>query len=86
MSFVRSSCFAAAAVLTAAAFAHGQATLTTTRVASGLTQPLQAVSTPADPGHLYIVERAGRVKVLDLATNTVSPQLFLDISTIVETS
>ena len=52
-----------------------------TRVATGLTQPLFAVAPPADTGRLFIVEKTGQIKVLDLATGGVLATPFLDVST-----
>ncbi|MFO0830390.1 MAG: PQQ-dependent sugar dehydrogenase [Phycisphaerales bacterium] len=62
-----------------------QTQLTTARVASGLTQPLQVASAPGDvPGRMYIVERTGRIKVLE--GTSVRPTAFLDVSSLVNTS
>src|SRR5688572_5739582 len=53
--------------------------ISATRVAAGLDAPLFAVSPPGDLGRLFIVEKAGAVKILDLATGKVLPQPFLDL-------
>jgi glucose/arabinose dehydrogenase len=50
-----------------------------TRVAEGLDAPLFAVSPPGDLGRLFIVEKAGAIRILDLATGNVLPQPFLDL-------
>ena len=39
-----------------------------TRVASGLSQPLFAVAPPGDTSRLFLVEKTGQIKILDLAT------------------
>lgn len=61
-------------------------TLTTTRVASGLTQPLYVTHAPGDFHRLFIAERGGRVKILNLDTGVVNPVPFLNISSLVNTS
>lgn len=73
------------ALLTPSADA-GAIALTTTRVAASLIQPLQCTHAPGDPTRLYIVEKAGRIKVLNLATGVVNPTLFLNIQSIVNSS
>jgi glucose/arabinose dehydrogenase len=51
-----------------------------TRVAAGLSQPLFATAPARDPAHLFIVQKTGRVELLDLATNTLAQTPFLDLS------
>src|SRR5512132_4282255 len=51
-----------------------------TRVASGLTQPLFAISPPGDTARLFIVEKTGLIKILDLTTGQVLPTPFLDLT------
>ncbi|NOX99424.1 MAG: PEP-CTERM sorting domain-containing protein [Verrucomicrobia bacterium] len=61
--------------------------ITTTRIASGLNNPIYATAPPNDPSRLFIVERGindgttrtGNIKILDLNTNTVLPTPFLTI-------
>jgi glucose/arabinose dehydrogenase len=55
-------------------------TITATRVASSLSQPLLVTSAPDNPNRLFIVEKGGLIKILDLATGAVDPQTFLDVS------
>jgi Ca2+-binding RTX toxin-like protein/glucose/arabinose dehydrogenase len=55
-------------------------TIAATRVASGLTQPLFAGAPPGDTVHLFIVEKAGLIKVLDLASGQVISTPFLDLT------
>ena len=50
-----------------------------TRVATGLSQPVFAGAPPGDTSRLFIVERTGLVRILDLATNTILPTPFLDL-------
>ena len=50
------------------------------RIASGLNAPLFAASPPGDPNRLFVLEKdTGRVVILDLTTNQVSPQAFFDL-------
>jgi glucose/arabinose dehydrogenase/Ca2+-binding RTX toxin-like protein len=54
--------------------------ITATRVASGLFQPVFAVSPPGDADRLFVVEKTGQIKILDLNTNQVSATPFLDVT------
>src|SRR5215213_2220821 len=56
-------------------------TISATRVASGLNQPLFVTSSPNDPNRLFIVEKGGLIKVVDLTTGTVDTQPFLNVLT-----
>src|SRR4051794_6870740 len=51
-----------------------------TRVASGLSQPLFATAPPGDTGRLFLVEKTGQIKILDLTTGQVAATPFLDVS------
>ncbi len=51
-----------------------------THVATGLSQPLFAVAPPGDTGRLFIVEKTGQIKILDLALGQVLPTPFLDVT------
>lgn len=53
------------------------------RVATGLSQPVSAVAAPGDIDHLFIVERTGTIRVLDLRTGTTTT--FLDVSSTITT-
>ena len=55
-------------------------TITATRVASGLNQPVFTGAPAGDPGRLFIVEKTGLIKVLDLNTGQVLATPFLDVS------
>jgi hypothetical protein len=61
-------------------------TIAATRVAAGLSQPLFVTGAPNDPNRLFIVEKGGLIKVLDLATGAMDPPPFLDVSAEVATS
>jgi glucose/arabinose dehydrogenase len=51
-----------------------------TRVASGLSQPVFVAAPPGDTHRLFIVERTGLIKILDLDTGLVSATPFLDLT------
>jgi Ca2+-binding RTX toxin-like protein len=51
-----------------------------TRVATGLNQPLFAAAPPGDTGRLFLVEKTGQIKILDLVTGQVLATPFLDVS------
>ncbi len=60
-------------------------TTTTVRVASGLSKPVFVTAPATDPSRLYIVEQgnaagSAQIKILNLATNTLSPTPFLTIT------
>ena len=63
---------------------RGAIELTTRRVASGLTRPVFVCSPPGDTERLFIVEQrsgsTGRIKILDLTTETILSTPFLQIS------
>src|SRR5215213_3508709 len=51
-----------------------------TRVAAGLAEPVFATAPPGDVGRLFIVEKGGRIEILDLATGATLATPFLDIT------
>src|SRR3954471_23643396 len=55
-----------------------RSSIAATRVAAGLSQPVFAVAPPGDLDRLFIVERTGVIRILDLATATLQP--FIDLS------
>lgn len=80
--------FCIAAIALGASTARPQAVtgLATMRVASGLNQPIYVTAPPRDSTHLYIVEKAGQILILDLRTGLISPTPFLDIGSRISTS
>src|SRR5829696_2343483 len=54
--------------------------ITATRVAAGLAEPVFATAPPGDVGRLFIVEKGGRIQILDLATGAMLAAPFLDIT------
>src|SRR5689334_15666460 len=52
----------------------------TTRVATGLNSPVFATFAPGDNNHLFVVQKGGVIKVLDLTTKTVLATPFLTIA------
>src|SRR5262245_17524173 len=83
-------CTARRAVLTAFAILliprESNAAITTlTRAASGLNSPMFITAAPGDPTRLFIAERGGAIKILDLTTGTVLATPFLSIPSVVTT-
>jgi len=66
--------------------AYPSANIAATRVASGLNQPLYVTAPPGDTGRLFIVEKTGAIKVLDLNTGSVlgTPFLTVPVNTVNE--
>lgn len=54
--------------------------LTTVRIASGLGTPVFVGAPPNDPTRLFVVKQSGEIVIIDLATLTVWPTPFLDLS------
>ena len=50
------------------------------RVAAGLGQPVFAGAPPGDTSRLFVVEKTGQIKILDLATGAVLATPFLNVS------
>lgn len=57
--------------------------LTTTRVASGLNRPIYVTAPPGDTARLFIIEKAGVIKILNFNTGVVLPTPFLNIDALV---
>ena len=57
--------------------------LDATRIAGGFSAPLFVTAPPRDGSRLFVVERGGLIRIIDLATNTVKPTPFLDLSDVV---
>jgi len=56
-----------------------------TRVATGFNQPLFAGAPPGDTSRLFIVEKTGDIKILDLTSGRVVATPFLDVSSQIAT-
>lgn len=52
-----------------------------TRVGTGFTQPLFAAAVPDGSGRVFVVERQGRIRILNPATGVIATAPFLDIRT-----
>jgi glucose/arabinose dehydrogenase len=72
---------ALALALAAAPATHGQTELTTTLVADGLTRPIFVTHAPGDPSRLFIIEKAGQIRILRNGELLATP--FLDIDDLV---
>src|SRR5215203_5066146 len=55
-------------------------TISATRVATGLSSPLFAVAPPDDPSRLFLLEKGGTIKILDLTSGQVLPTPFLTLA------
>lgn len=65
---------------------HARAAITgLTRVASGLNAPIFATYAPGDRNRLFLVERGGAIKILDLSTGLVATTPFLSIPSVAQT-
>ena len=60
-----------------------EAELEATRIATGLTLPLYVCAPPGDTSRIFVPEQHGKIKIVDLTTNTVLPTPFLDLTAIV---
>jgi hypothetical protein len=54
--------------------------ISATRVATGLTLPVFVTAPPDDFGRLFVVEKGGRIKILDFETGEVRATPFLDLT------
>ena len=61
----------------------GIAPLETVRVASGMNFPVYATHAPGDSTRLFIIEKPGRIRILNLDTGVLNGTSFLDINSIV---
>lgn len=62
----------------------GGTPLTTERIASGLTQPLYLTHAPGDFTRLFVIEKAGRIRIIE--NGVLLPTPFLNITSIVNSS
>jgi glucose/arabinose dehydrogenase len=58
---------------------YASASIAATRVATGLSQPLFVTAAPGDTSRLFIVEKTGSIKILDLNTGQVLGTPFLSV-------
>ena len=56
------------------------------RLAGGFTLPLFVTAPPGDTSRLFVVQQTGQIRIVNLATRTVNPTPFLDISAKVTTA
>jgi glucose/arabinose dehydrogenase len=77
--FITFISLAAAVLLPWSAQAQNVTGLSAVRVASGLTSPLFVTAPPGDFSRVFIVSEAGKILILNLASNTVGATAFLDI-------
>ena len=58
----------------------GRAAMEAFRVATGLTLPLYVCAPVRDSTRIFVAEQGGKIKIVDLTTNTVLPTPYLDIT------
>jgi glucose/arabinose dehydrogenase len=83
---MRNFSIAGVLAIAAALMPHGQisaAVTGMTRVASGLSAPIYITHVPGDQSRLFVVERGGAIKILNLATNTIATTNFLTIPSVI---
>jgi hypothetical protein len=73
----------AALIAAASATAFGVVPLATLRVASGLSRPVFVTAPPGDVDRLFIIEKRGIVKILNLPTGVVNATSFMNIDALV---
>lgn len=73
-------------VTAALAAVSAQVDLTFTQIASGFSQPTDLVASPDSSNRLFVVEKGGRIKVIDLLTGEPSGGNFLNMNTRVSTN
>jgi glucose/arabinose dehydrogenase len=57
-----------------------------TRIAAGLSQPVFVTAAPGDYGRLFVVEKGGLIKILDLASGQILPTPFLNVASEISTA
>lgn len=65
------------------ALAGAPTPLTTTLSADGMVRPIYVTHAPGDFGRIFVLEKQGRIRIINLATNTLLATPFLDIDAIV---
>ncbi|MFO0827302.1 MAG: PQQ-dependent sugar dehydrogenase [Phycisphaerales bacterium] len=74
----------AALTLVVAGTANAQVpAIRTKRIVTGLNYPTFVTHAPNDPTRLFVLEKRGVIRIIDLATNTLLPTPFLDIDSLV---
>ena len=75
---------AGALALAATAAAAAQTAIDTKRIiASGLVYPTFITHAPGDASRLFVLDKAGRIRIVNLQTNTLLATSFLDIDALV---
>lgn len=68
-----------AMLLAMPAFLDAQVSMDVERVVSGLSSPVFVTHAPGDADRLFIVQRAGQIRILNLTTNTLNSQNFITV-------
>jgi len=69
-----------AAVILTLSIRASQAAIEALRIATGFTVPLYVCAPPGDTSRIFVAEQHGKIKIVDLASGTVLPTPFLDIT------
>lgn len=77
-------CAIAAVLVSGVRAEAGGTVLTTVRIASGMSQPLYMTHAPGDFSRLFVVEKAGRIRIIENGVLLATP--FLDIDPIVNST
>ncbi len=83
LGIISTVALALAAIVAAPAVAQDEAPLATRRVASGLQYPTGVFHAPGDETRLFITEKPGRIRILDLTNGQVLSSPFLNIDPLV---
>src|SRR5580765_6627005 len=85
---IRATCtlLLATTAFTASLRAQRLPSLDAVRVAGGFILPLFITTPPGDTARLFIVQQGGQIRIIDLATKTIKPVPFLDLSDVVTTT
>jgi len=85
---IRATCTLLLATTAFSASLRAQAlpSLDAVRVAGGFILPLFITTPPGDTARLFIVQQGGQIRIIDLATKTIKPVPYLDLSDVVTTS
>lgn len=75
----RSHVLAAAAASFIVSLAPAQQDVASRLVVSGLSRPVYATHAPGDESRLFIIEKQGRIRILNLDTESLNSDYFLDI-------
>ncbi len=59
-----------------------QSPVTTERIVTGLVRPIGVFHAPGDTDRIFVIEKQGRIRIIDINTNTLIATPFLDVDSI----